>query len=507
MRSIDFQEAHDPIVLAIDIGSSSVRALLYDADGDQISSSESQHPYRQQITDDGGSESDASQIFELVVRCVDEVVSRADENNASIAGVAMTSFWHGLLGLDARGRPATPVFMWSDKRSGPEAVQLAVELDPLDVHQRTGCRLHSSYWPAKLRWLAARDPVGYSSIRSWVSITDYVHLRLFGSLATSISMASGTGLLNAGTLTWDDALIAYLKLPADALPTLIDRDQASSALEAEFAARWPALADVPWFPAIGDGAAANVGAGCVGDAAIAMTIGTSAAMRIIVPHEVEQPTGVIPHRIWCYRLDRCHRVLGGALSNGGNVTAWLAEQVLGQGFESLTEAAAALGADEHGLTMLPFVAGERSPSWNDAATGAVLGLRLATTPGDIFRAALEATAYRMAAIYDDLKLLANPEHEIHANGGAALSSPLWLQIIADTLGHRLDAVDAEAEASARGAALCALQSLGAIKDLAAIRSGISASYVPVETNHQRYEAARQRQRKFEEAVTPLQSHT
>jgi gluconokinase len=507
MRTIDFPEAHDPIVLAIDIGSSSVRALLYDADGDQISSSESQHPYSQHITDDGGSESDASRIFALVVRCVDEVVDRANQRNATIAGVAMTSYWHGLLGLDGDGIPATPVYMWSDKRSGPEATRLAAGLDPVEVHQRTGCRLHSSYWPAKLRWLEARDVDVYSSIQSWVSITDYVHLRLFGSLVTSVSMASGTGLLNAATLTWDGALIAHLGLPAGALPPLVDRDQANRGLEPEFAARWPALADVQWFPAIGDGAAANVGAGCVGDAAIAMTIGTSAAMRLIVPHEVGQPAGEIPHRIWSYRLDRCYRVLGGALSNGGNVTAWLAQQVLGQGFDFLTAAAAALGPDDHGLTMLPFVAGERSPSWNDAATGAILGLRLATTPGDIFRAGLEATAYRMAAIYDDVKVLASPEHEIHANGGAALSSPLWLQIIADTLGHRLDAVDAEAEASARGAALCALESLGAIEDLATIRSGISASYEPDQGSHQRYAVARQRQRNFEEAVTSLQSHT
>jgi gluconokinase len=503
MRTIGIAEAVEPLVLAIDVGSSSVRALLYDSGGDQVESSERQLGYTQHMTPDGGSESDPGAILDLVVRCVDGVVNDPNHRDAQIAAVGMTSFWHGLMGLDRSGEPCTPIYMWSDKRSGDDALSLADELDTRSVHQRTGCRIHSSYWPAKLRWLRRSDPDRHARVRTWLSITDYLHREFFGPLATSISMASGTGLLDGASLGWDNEMLATLELNASNLPELRDRTDAYTGLRDPFAGRWPVLAAIPWYPAIGDGAAANVGAGCVGDSLLAMTVGTSAAMRLIVPDSNGHERQALPHRIWRYRLDRTYQVLGGALSNGGNVTNWLASHLALGEFDELTEAAARIQPDGHGLTILPFLAGERSPSWNEHATGTISGIRLSTTSGDLFRATLEATAYRMAAIYDDLRLLAAPEHEIHANGGAVLSSPLWLQIIADTLDHRLDAVDAEAEASARGAAICALESLGVVDSLCDFVNTVSARYHPDAPANARYRSARDRQSALEAALMTL----
>lgn len=503
MRSIGMSEALEPLVLAIDVGSSSVRALLYDRAGDQVAESERQLTYTQRMTADGGSESDAAGLLALVVLCVDGVVGNPDLKGAPIAAVGMTSFWHGLLGIDKAGKPCTPVYMWSDKRSGQDAIELANHVDARDVHQRTGCRVHSSYWPSKLRWLRRTAPDTCRRVQTWLSVTDYLHREFFGSLATSISMTSGTGLLNGTTLDWDPGMLGVLDLGEGSLPPIRDRADAYSGLRDPYARRWPTLASMPWYPAIGDGAAANVGAGCVGPDRIAMTVGTSAAMRLIVDDAGGEALEALPHRIWRYRLDRGHQVLGGALSNGGNVTGWIAHHLAQGDFDALTAAAKLVEPDGHGLTILPFLAGERSPSWNENATGTISGLRLSTTAGDIFRATLEATAYRMAAIYDDLKLLAAPKHEIHANGAAVLSSPLWLQIMADTLNHRLDAVDAEAEASARGAAICALESLGAIESLRDPGNTISESYIPDDTAHARYGTARHRQSVLEKAVISL----
>lgn len=504
MRTIGISEALEPLVLAIDVGSSSVRALLYDRIGDQVAGSERQLAYTQRMTPDGGSESDPVQLLDLATMCVDGVVNNRAFGGAPIAAVGMTSFWHGLMGIDQSGAPCTPVFMWSDKRSGDDATRLVSELDVRDVHQRTGCRIHSSYWPAKIRWFQRTQPDAFLKVQQWLSVTDYLHREFFGHLATSISMASGTGLLNGTTLAWDEEMLDVLQLRDDALPEIQDRARPYSGLRSDLAARWPALSGVPWYPAIGDGAAANVGAGCVGPGLIAMTIGTSAAMRLIMTADPdrEQPAA-LPHRIWRYQLDRVHQVLGGALSNGGNVTGWFAGHLALGDFDALTEAATLVEPDGHGLTILPFLAGERSPSWNENATGTISGIRLSTTAGDLFRATLEATAYRMAAIYDDVKLLAAPAHEIHANGGAVLSSPLWLQIIADALNHRLDAVDAEAEASARGAAICALESLGVLASLRDLDNTVSDSYIPDAPAHDRYRRARDRQSDLEAAVTSL----
>ncbi|MBA2247763.1 MAG: gluconokinase, partial [Chloroflexia bacterium] len=440
MAPVSRQEAVAPLVLAIDIGSSSIRALLFDGHGRQLQGSETQLSHELVTSPDGGSEADAAALLDLTLRCIDGAVRHAATHSVEIGAVGVSCFWHSLLGVDRNGDPTTPVLMWSDKRAGPDVATLRDRIDAETLHQETGCRPHSSYWPAKLLWLQRTDPDAWNATRGWLSFADFVTRRLQGDRATSLSMASGTGLFDTARLDWHDNAMIAAGVDSGTMPTLIDRDVPLPPLLPQFASRWPALAAIPWFPAIGDGAAANVGAGCVGRDRIAVTVGTSAAMRMIIEHAApSDQREKIPDRIWCYLLDRTHKVLGGALSNGGNVTEWLAGTMAGGGFEELTESAARLGPDAHGLTLLPFLAGERSPSWNDSATGTLSGVTLSTTSGDIYRAALEATAYRIAAIHDDLRPLAADACEIHANGSAVLNSPLWLQIIADTLGRRVDA--------------------------------------------------------------------
>jgi gluconokinase len=499
MREIGLIEAMSPLVMAIDIGSSSVRALLYDGNGDQISSSEHQALHTLRTTTDGGATADADHLVSLVHDCIDHTLANAGARRRDIAAVAMSTFWHSLLGLSNDMTPTTPVLMWADKRSGEDAIALATMLGNRDVHTETGCRLHSSYWPAKLKWLKRTIPDAWEKTTRWVSLADYVSFTIHGELVTSISMASGTGLLQANGASWHQPMLEALGISVECLPRLTDRDVAFPTPKAELCARWPELADVPWFPAIGDGAAANVGAGCVGTDRIALTIGTSGAMRTISEddHDYQDAVEPLSPKLWQYRLDRSHRVAGGSLSNGGNITAWLAHLATKTSFDDLTAEAALVPPDGHGLTVLPFLAGERSPSWNDHATGTISGLHLGTTRGDLFRAFLEATAYRFASIYDALRTLVRPDHEIHANGAAALGSPLWLQILADTLNHRVDAVDAEAEASARGAAICALESINAIATLLSTPHSVVHAFTPDAAKGEIYARGRARLERLE----------
>jgi len=498
MTPVTHKRSVAPCVLAIDIGSSSIRSLLFDGAGHQVEGSETQLTHELVTSPDGGSEGNALALLNLTLQCIDGAVTHAATRPVEIGAIGMSCFWHSLLGVDGRGDPTTPVLMWSDKRSGPDVATLRERIDPETLHQVTGCRPHSSYWPAKLLWLQRTDPESWRGTRHWLSFADFVTHRLHGQRSTSLSMASGTGLFDIARLTWHDGAMSAAGVDSASMPTLIDRDDPLPPLLPGFAGRWPTLASLPWYPAIGDGAAANIGAGCVGRGRIAVTVGTSAAMRMIVEHApVSAQPEELPERIWCYLLDRTHKVLGGALSNGGNVTEWLAGTMAGGRFDELTESAARLAPDAHGLTLLPFLAGERSPSWNDSATGTLSGLRLSTTPGDIFRAALEATAYRIAAIHDDLRPLASGGYEIHANGSAVLNSPLWLQIIADTLGRRVDAVDAHTEASAQGAAICALESLGVLEGLATMMPETFRSFTPDDSAHVRYARARTRQSALE----------
>ena len=159
-------------------------------------------------------------------------------------------------------------------------------------------------------------------------------------------------------------------------------------------------------------------------------------------------------------------MIGAAISNGGKVVDWISDLTLSTFDGPAMELATTMEPDSHGLTMLPFLAGERAPIWSDWATGAVVGVKLATTAADLLRAGMESVSYRLALLYADLQTQADPDHQILANGGAILRSEPWLQMLADVFQHPVVALPPEEESTARGAALMALEYAGLIDSLA-----------------------------------------
>ncbi|CAA9540683.1 MAG: Gluconokinase [uncultured Thermomicrobiales bacterium] len=505
MPSVARKAAAPPLVLALDLGTSSLRALAFDHHARAVAGSEEQLRHALRTTADGGAETDPDALVELLRRCVDGVLDRLGDRAAEIAAVGVACFWHSLVGVDATGDAVTPLLMWGDTRSATMAASLRAELDAEAVHQQTGCLLHSSFWPAKLRWMAETDGATFGRAVSWWSFPEYVAHRWHRAVRTTVSMASGTGLLDTRRAVWADDLLPAFGLRPDQLPPLCERDEPWTGLAPDLAGRWPSLAGVPWYPAVGDGAAANVGSGAVTPARIALTLGTSGAMRAIQPLPTDGVGIQLPPAVWAYRLDRKRIVVGGALSNGGNLMGWLRGLLGADEGDATASAAERLPPDVHGLTILPAVAGERSPSWNDHATGVIAGLTLATRAEDLLRAGMEAVAYRFALLYEALRPLLPEDHEIAANGGAILHSPAWLQIVADTLNHRIAALPAEDEATARGAAILALNALGVWPDLAPAERpdhvDVARVYEPDPGNRARYQAGLARQRRLEAALS------
>src|ERR671916_1436587 len=172
MPSVSLAVDRAPLTLALDAGTSSVRALAFDSLGRALEETEDQLPYTLETTPDGGATFPADALFDLTVRAIDGVVTRLGDAAARVTAVGSTSFWHSLMGIDATGTPTTPVFYWADTRSSPEAAALRTELDADAVWQRTGCRLHSSYWPAKLRWLRRTDPGTFTGTSRLLSFAE-----------------------------------------------------------------------------------------------------------------------------------------------------------------------------------------------------------------------------------------------------------------------------------------------------------------------------------------------
>jgi gluconokinase len=205
--------------------------------------------------------------------------------------------------------------------------------------------------------------------------------------------------------------------------------------------------------------------------------------------------------LWEYRLDRKYTLLGGALSEGGNVLSWLRDTLAGKA-PDLEAEAAAMEPDSHGLTFLPYVTGERSPGWNSAARAAIAGISLATSPAHLYRAAQEAIAYGFAAVYDLMREVQPEPEQMVASGGALLYTRGWAQIMADVLGRPVTA-SGEDEASARGAALVALKGLGAVSGFEEHPALVGKRYMPDADRHRVYVRARARQREMYGALKRL----
>ncbi len=483
-----------PILMAIDIGTSGVRAALFDENGVEIpGASVGSNRLASGLTD--FSTTDARALLAEVVQTIDQLYQAQSSNIAiRLELIALSCFWHSLVGVDENGHPTTPVLGWADNQGSLAAAQLRSKLDEPAIHSRTGCRLHPSYWPAKLERLRNEEPETFRATTRWLSFAEYLTLNLCGATTASVSMASGTGLLNQRTCEWDEELLAVLDVNLESLPEIAQANT-TFGLTSEYAARWPQLRDARVCPAIGDGAANNIGAGCTSKEKVSLMIGTSGAMRVAFHGP---PPPAIPPELWCYRVDRERIILGGALSDGGGLYHWLRETLLNLDPDSTEDEVARMEPDAHGLTILPFWAGERSTGWNADARGAILGLSLQTGPIEILRAAMEAVAYRFALIATALEQYA-PGAAIIVAGNALRASPAWVQILADVLGRPLTLSEG-VEASTRGAALLALEAAGKIQSLEESSMHAVAVVHPDIARHAVYQAGLQRQQQVYEAI-------
>ncbi len=500
-----------PLVLTLDIGSSSARAMIFDAHARAVPDASAQTKYQFRTTPDGGVEIDADELFEHCVRTIDELLARLGDSANHIKAVASDCFVMSILGVDAAGNAVTPVYTYADSRGAWQVAELRAKHDERANQQRVGTLFHTSYLPARISWIAQECSAEFKRARAWISFGEYLYFKLLGVRAVSHSAASWTGMLNRETLDWDDKLIAALPLERDQLSPTVNCDSPVGELRNEFSSRWAALKNAAWFPTIGDGAAANLGSGCYDSSRIALTVGTSSALRIAVPatselkgitsEDFSQPSRSaairqIPAGLWSYRIDSQTELLGGALSEGGNVYAWMNDALrLGAGDEVERELTA-MQPDAHGLTVLPFFAGERAPNWNADARASIIGLTLNTRPVEILRAGMEGVAYRLALVYDLLRD-ADPGSEVSviASGGALMKSPTWVQMIADVLNARVIA-SAESEATSRGDALIALRAIGAIKSFGDAPAQLGRAYQPDTSRHAIYARARERQEKW-----------
>lgn len=491
MPAVSPSEAERPLVLVLDAGTSWVRAAIHDALARPVEGWEARRSHPTVYSDDGGVEKDPENTLSLVVEVIDEVLAEAAGHSGRIVAVAMAALASSLVGVDVSGHPVSPLYLYSDTRPSAEVEVLRQRLDEERLHQRTGCRIHTSYLPVRFLWLALSQPAVSRASERWMALPDFIYSRLLGRTTCSLSIASWSGLLDGSSLNWDQELLQILQVDPKRLIAI--GEEPIEGLIEPYASRWPDLAGIPWFPAYADGAASNVGSGCVEPGTVALSLSTTGALRTVAA----TPPVDLPMSLWRYQLDAHRALVGGAINEGGGLIRW-ANRILKSG-EASDAAAAALTPDSHGLTVLPFLTGERSPGWQAQMRGVVAGLRPDTSSADILRALMESAAYRFAHVAEAMGSIGLAGSRYRANGGAADAYPAWLQIIADVLGRPVE-ISGEVEATSRGAAVLALERLG-YRPLseAAVRS---EAFVPNGAHRAVYDQAIERQRTLYDTMLP-----
>jgi gluconokinase len=483
-----------PWVLALDVGTSSVRSALVDGTGVLLGEAPvAQIAYRWRTHPPGAMEADPDELLALVVDAADAAVARAGELGLDLVAVGTAVFWHSTMGVGADGRALTPLFGWGDARPARAAADLRQRVDATAVHRRTGCFLDPTYPAARLLWLREARSTIFARSTRWISFGEYIDLRLCGELRCSLSMASATGLLDGVDREWDAEVLDAVGIGPASLAPLVDAGEAAT-LDGEFAHRWPALAAVPWFPALGDGACASLGVGAAGEKRRGLTIGTTAALRSLV--RADRP--IWHPELWCYRLDADRVVAGRALSNGGNAIASLQRTLR---LPPPEEREALLGLeppDGHGLTILPWLVGERGVGAPHAGA-AVWGITERTGPLHLLRGWMEAIGLRIGALAEVLDQVLGAPDEVLVGGGALRASRVWRTILADVLGQPIT-LPQTAEGAVRGAALMAMESLKLIDDAFEAPSPAGEVVLPEPRNHAIYSAAAVRQRRFAHAL-------
>ncbi len=478
-------------ILSLDIGTSSLRVLVFDEQGQMLPNIGVQVNYEPKTTQDGGAFLDADWLLQQTLRAINAVVEQLGSRVNRIAAVSLCTLWHSVLGVDKDGNPITPFLLWADSRCLNEANELKRKMDERTYQARTGCFLHTNFLPAKLLWFRRNFPEIAERVSRWLSFGEYLHLKLLGTTACSISMASGTGLFNHAMNDWDNETLEAIGITRDQLSPIVNFDPLQIPRPSPLVPR-PLLSAL-WFPALGDGACSNIGSGATTPDTAALMVGTTSVMRVMTTDANVNP----PFGLWHYRADKNRHLIGGAQSNGGVVFQWLMETLkLPNDWEKQL---AAMQPDEHRLTILPFLLSERAPEWDASVPSAIFGIRLHHTPLHLLRAFMEAVALRMAIVHELVKEAVPSVQRIVATGGALVRSLFWTQIFADALGQPIT-ICLEPEASARGSALMALEWMGILGNISEAPANWGETIEPKQQNHQRYREALQRQRRLYEIV-------
>ena len=431
------------LYLGLDLGTSSLKALLIDEDQRTLAAAEA--PLAVSRPHPGWSEQDPAAWIAAAEQALDAVSARVDL--ASVRAIGLSGQMHGATLLDEADRPLRPCILWNDTRSAAEAE--ARDADPR-TREITGNIVFPGFTAPKLAWTRAHEPETFEKTRKVLLPKDFLRLWLTGEHVAEMSDAAGTSWLDVGRRDWSDALLAATHLTRAHMPRLVEGSEPSGTVRRRIASRFGLPPTAIVAGGGGDNAAAAIGAGVVRPGDAFLSLGTSGVL--FAAAEGFHPDPATAVHSFCHALPNAWHQMAVILSAADSL-AWLS-RLTGRPAPDLTADLGPLRAPGRPL-FLPYLAGERTPLNDASIRAALIGCDHDTDPEAATRAVLEGVAFAFRDGRDALAATGTTPSRYIALGGGARSDA-WLAILATALNTPIDAPSATAAGAALGAARLAM---------------------------------------------------
>ncbi|MCL1987311.1 MAG: FGGY family carbohydrate kinase [Firmicutes bacterium] len=475
--------------IGVDIGTTSTKAVIFEKNGNPVVAKYS--AYNLYSPNATISEQQPHEIFSAVLTSIKQAIAASEISPNQIALIAFSCAMHSILAVDKTGEPLTNSITWADRRAYNYAINIQ---NSHQIYSRTGAFVNAASPFCKLLWLKNEQPEIFANAHKFISIKEYVFYRLFGEYVVDYSIAAASGMFNMSTLNWDFDLLVTLGISPNKLSQIVPTTFVMEEMSEEHAQFMGISPKTPVVIGSTDGTLSNLGVNAIDNGVVAITVGTSAAIRTVV----SQPFTDSLARTFCYPLTEKHWVIGGALNGAGVSLQWfcnnfceseleISKATSQDVYEILTEKAEKIAPGADGLFFHPSLAGERNPLKAINMRGSFWGLDLHHTKSHLIRAVLEGVIFNLCTILSVIEENVTSEiTQVQATGGFA-RSVLWRQIMADILGKKI-VVPQSFESSCLGAVVLGQVALNEISDISAVANmvGKTHEHTPNPQNFEQY---------------------
>ncbi|RHW40358.1 gluconokinase [Neobacillus notoginsengisoli] len=466
-------------MLGVDIGTTSTKAVLFTETGDVIQQENIGYPLY--TPDISTAEQNPEEIFQAVLEAILKITKRHSDKKLSF--ISFSSAMHSVIAMDEHHQPLTPCITWADNRSEAWTKKIKDELNGHEVYKRTGTPIHPMSPLSKITWIVNEHPEIAARTKKYIGIKEYIFKKFFHQYVVDHSLASSMGMMNLKKLDWDEEALSIAGITPGQLSELVPTTKVFTNCDPDLAKQIGIDPQTPFVIGASDGVLSNLGVNAIRKGEIAVTIGTSGAIRTIIDKPQTDEKG----RIFCYALTENHWVIGGPVNNGGIVLRWIRDELASSEvetakrlgidpYEVLTKIAERVRPGADGLLFHPYLAGERAPLWNPDVRGSFFGLTLSHKKEHMIRAALEGVIYNLYTVFLALtECMDGPVTRIQATGGFARSD-VWRQMMSDIFESEV-VVPESYESSCLGACILGLYALGKIDSFEIVSEMIGSTHL------------------------------